>query len=352
MKIALVALLCSVFSLVASGALAQSAKARLVDSTEGREEARQLKRETKALAEDIAVLRRDQINYKLDKDLLKDAYASNLERIQLTVTIIFGIITALVAVFGFLGVKSIKDVRADYTKELDELKKLRTKLEGEIEGLARKQTTVEETVEKITKTNEQQDRRLQVLELTEKITRFYQDNQHYWALQYLGPALELDPNNGLLLRIKAGCHSKLGDIDQCINTWKRCLEISPKDEGVQTNLMEVLLVANRVKEYDELIAVYKDATASAHGGALQRYFNILRALAQSDVANVKAEILAIVASAPDQATNRLGTWTFGEAEHAVKALPDGQLKKTMQVVINYLSGQITGTQLKAELTAL
>lgn len=65
-------------------------------------------------------VKRDELNYRMEKDLLKEAYASNLQTINTVITIVLGMFT----VIGFLGVKSILQLQQAYRDKLDELSKL------------------------------------------------------------------------------------------------------------------------------------------------------------------------------------------------------------------------------------
>src|SRR5688572_24563921 len=55
------------------------------------------------LKEQLSEVRRDQLTYQIERDLLKEAYSSNLETVNLAITL--GL--ALLAVLGFAGVRSI-----------------------------------------------------------------------------------------------------------------------------------------------------------------------------------------------------------------------------------------------------
>src|SRR5437764_14025284 len=55
------------------------------------------------LADAVTEVRRDQLNYQIERDLLKETYGSNLQTINLVLTIVLGAF----AVIGYLGVRSI-----------------------------------------------------------------------------------------------------------------------------------------------------------------------------------------------------------------------------------------------------
>ena len=63
------------------------------------DEQRELNRLNDALAE----VRRDQLNYKIERDLLKNAYTSSFQTINLVLTMILGAF----AVLGYLGLRGL-----------------------------------------------------------------------------------------------------------------------------------------------------------------------------------------------------------------------------------------------------
>ena len=65
------------------------------------------KRAIEFLQNDIKEVRRDQLNYQIEKNLLKEAYSSNYTTIQIIISIILGIF----AILGYLGIKSITSLK-------------------------------------------------------------------------------------------------------------------------------------------------------------------------------------------------------------------------------------------------
>ena len=73
-----------------------------------------LKNQVTQLENSVSEIRRDELNYKLEKDLLKETYSNNYERISLIITIVLGII----GLFGYSGLKDINSIRKEYTTAL------------------------------------------------------------------------------------------------------------------------------------------------------------------------------------------------------------------------------------------
>ena len=187
---AFITLLITVSSLIWShGSLAEAQKNNQEPFPENiQSDIRQLKQDVKIASSDIEILRRDQVNYRIEKDMLKEVYSSNLQAINMATTIALGVIGLL----GYLGIRSIKEVKLDYTSELNELKKLKADFEMELQSLVGKQKEFENKISELAVTNEKQDRRLKVLELTEKVAELMKGKQWQWALQYIPLGLEID----------------------------------------------------------------------------------------------------------------------------------------------------------------
>ncbi len=149
---------------------------------------RQLKQDIKTTSNDVEILRRDQTNYRIEKDILKEVYSSNYQTINIIITIVLGVI----GVLGYLGIRSIKEVKSDYANELSELRKLKSTFEVELLALVNKQKEFESKIGDLAKTNEEQDRRLKVLEIIEKISKIIGTGQWQWALQYISLGLDID----------------------------------------------------------------------------------------------------------------------------------------------------------------
>ena len=73
------------------------------------------------IEESISEIRRDQLNYRIERDLLKEAFSSNYQTINIVIAIILGVFS----VIGFLGIRDIGTIRRQYFNELNKLNDLR-----------------------------------------------------------------------------------------------------------------------------------------------------------------------------------------------------------------------------------
>lgn len=97
-------LLGRIVAFAACAALAQSPPLAKEGSTATSSEAtpalQELKREVQKIKDDLGAIRRDELNYRTEKDLLKDSYSSQLQTVNTTTTIALGFLTAIGALLG------------------------------------------------------------------------------------------------------------------------------------------------------------------------------------------------------------------------------------------------------------
>ena len=274
----------------------------------------------KNVAHEVEILRRDQVNYTIEKDLLKEAYSSNIQTINMVITIVLGVL----GVLGYLGIRSVKEIRTDYSVELEKLKTLKTQLESEIEAVRSKQKEVEGQVGDLARTNEEQDRRLKVMELIEKISNLIGNKQWGWALKYVDIGLGLDEKNTLLLSQKASCHANQGELTAAIETVKKVLELEPENSSQAINLLEFLALTNQREEFEAIYSRYKYVVDKECEGSLTVYLEALLWTMGGELAAAKEILRKFVASNGVEAKNYLGSWSFNEARTITSKIPAGE----------------------------
>ena len=330
MKHILLVFVAGIFFTMSLCSFAESERKAAVNS-----EIQQLHIELKNVGHDVEILRRDQINYTIEKDLLKEAYSSNIQTINLVITIVLGVL----GVLGYLGIRSVKEIRTDYSVELEKLKTLKTQLVSEIETVRSRQKEVEGQVGDLAKTNEEQDRRLKVMELIEKISNLIRTKQWGWALKYLDIALGLDAENTLLLSQKASCHANQGELIAAIETLKKVLALEPQDSSEALNLLEFLALANQREEFEEIYSRYKVAVDSANDGSLSVYLKALLRTVGGDLAAAKEMLQKFVEVQGAEAKNYLGSWSFNEARTIISKIPAGEQRAVADAMISLFEGK-------------
>lgn len=253
-----------------------------------------VERELSFVKDALAEVRRDELNYRLDRDLLKDAYAANIEKIQLFLAIVLGAFTA----FGFFGVRSVGVLRNEFKSELDELRKLRTDLVSQIKELESQQKDAQKKLGDLSNKDADHDKRLRVLEIQEKAGTYIQGGQHARALEYITVGLTLDPDDRLLLGGKFTCLFQLGRYSEAGDVGRDLLKREPDEISLAENLAEVYLVGGNLAAFEDLIAKCKAAILSGPHPAVIDYFDVFRLFLKQDLAAMK-----------DQIREKLKTWT-------------------------------------------
>ena len=318
---------------------------------ENRNEVRQLIHDTKAAAGDIEILRRDQINYRIEKDILKEAYATSLQGVNVTITIVVSVFGLIAALFGYIGFRSIREIKDDYTTELGKLIKIKTEVEAELHSLTDKLKTFETKVSELAKTNVEQNTRLQVLELTEKVATYISQNQWSWALHWISAGLAIEPKNIILISQKATCHGKLGELTAAIESLKSALEIEPHNYSRVWDLLELLALSNQADEFDKTYEQFKAEVDNKFEGNLTLYFKVLLNYIKGDFDQTANLLNRLVDKYPGEARKLLDRWAFDEAITIISKQPEGKHKSLILGAIKFFQGQIKADELKVLLQA-
>jgi tetratricopeptide (TPR) repeat protein len=320
----------------------------------------------KTATESIEILRRDQINYQIEKDLLKSAYSSNLETINLVLAIFLGIGGVMGWLLGYFGIKNLRTIKTEFETELSTLASLRTTLESEIKEskeklqelehkFANSQKEIDTKLGILNNTNEDQSRRLQVLELIEKVGSILNQKNWRWALEHISVGLNLDPNNLLLLKAKSHCHGKLGEFQQAINTSRKIIELEPvEDNDVQlANMLEYLALSNQLSEFEKTYAQHKDQIDRLYEGNAILYF---RTILELIMGNLPAAIRELKNKATQmqgmKATKLLGdAWSVEELSLVTAKLPEGTQKKLLDLTASFFTGAASSDEVLSFINA-
>lgn len=317
-----------------------------------RNEIEQLQSSAKSLTGDIEILRRDQINYRIEKDLLKDAYSSNLETINLVIAISLGIGGVIGWLLGYFGIKNLRAVKADFEAELNTLTQLRTSFDNDLNEAKQRLKSLETTKNEfesklgtLNSVNEDQSRRLRVLEIIEKVNNLMRQNSWEWALEHTSIGLSLDPTNTLLLHQKSLLHGKLGQFQEAINSIQKSLE----NDGAQhsdvefVNLLEYLALTNQQVEFDRCYSKYKDVIDRKYDGYAIKYLNVTRKLISGELEQgidfLRNYAMPLQGT---KATKLLGdSWTMDEMHVLTSKLPASRQKDLLNLTSSFFSGEAT-----------
>lgn len=286
------------------------------------------------IKDDIKEIRRDQLNYKIEKDVMKELYSSNLQIINIVIAIVVSIFGFL----GFFGLRDINSIQKSYKKELDKLVRLKSDFETEIKQISEEQRKVKETYDDIIKTNEIQNNKIKLLELRDKAHGLFKDKNYSNAIEYCGLGLELDSKNIPLLFIKSMSFFKQRRYSNAINICNEIIDVDPNNFSAKSNLCELYLLA---KEKDKFDLVYKDLKvelAEKYNGILNSYFEAFKYYIDDNSAEIK-NIMKKFIDTCEPGKKKRTTWDFSDFAVFLKKQPVTEGKNLISNFISFLDGE-------------
>ncbi len=286
--------------------------------------------------ENVKEIRRDQLNYQIERDLLKEAFSSNYQ----TVNIVLAIVLGLFSLIGFLGLRDIGAIKKDYIEELEKLNTLRKDFEIKVELYEAEQKKALEKYSTIVKTNDEQNRRIKILELQEKIASLMHTNNYQRALEYLAVALEMDPNNAFFYLNKGLSLWRVGDLSGAISAYTQATKLDADDLNAVMNLIELYLLTKRFDDFEALYSKNKQAVITRHSAALSFYFEALELFLKKDLNKLKSLTSNFIATVSPGKQKRTD-WDFKDALKELAPKPDEQLSELLLLIIEFLRGEVS-----------
>lgn len=292
----------------------------------------------------------NQLNYKIEKDLLKETYSNNYEKISLVITLLLGVM----GVFGYLGLRDITSIKKEYEKELSNLRQIQGQFNIKSQEFDTEKKKFEEELKSIIKENEEQSRKIKFIELKDKVRSLIKDNQLTPALEFANAALLITNNDIDLLNQKGRVLCRLNQLKEAVDVFHNARKADPADNSTILNTAECLFFAKDIEGASKLISEHKGLFESKDNGRLLDLFNIIELYFKPD----KETLLKI---AKDYVTfenlkltgKKITGWDLTEAIYFVHHQPESELKTIIQNIIWYWNGQTTGenllTTLKIEL---
>lgn len=308
------------------------AQRALVDS------AASLRADISRMQEDLAVLRRDQLNYSLERDLLRETFSSNFATVQTVLALVLAIFTIL----SFFGYRNLGSLQKEFQSELDTFKKARGEVELHLKSVQQDQERAEKQMEALASKNQEQDKRLRGLELREKASTLIKDSNFSLALEYVIIGLEFAPEDLALLEMKADCLSKLGRTDEAIEVHQQLLERRPKASGVAQNLLEAYLLGSRVQDYRDLLSARPEALSGRP--ALEKYLTALLLFTEKKHSDLIAHLQHIRPSLGTEQIRKLN-WNFLDVRVALASRKEDPGFAAFLTYVRILDGEISPTEL-------
>jgi tetratricopeptide (TPR) repeat protein len=300
-----------------------------------------IKGELDILKNKMDEVRRDQLNYTIEKDLLKETYSNNFDRINVILTSLLG----LFAILTFFGVRDINAIKKECKEELVQLQTLKNSFDFKTKELDENKRKYDEEIKLIFRQSEEQNKKIKTLEFKDKISTLFKDKQYSSALEFCVLALELSPDDISLLIEKAKIQCRIAQFDNAIETYERVIEIDKTNSTAISNLCELCLLKNNFKRADKLMAEHPSSFKDRPDFKLTEFFDLLKSYHKGDIAYMKEYAKKIFD--PKNVDNQVQTkgWDFTDALGYIHLEPDTDQKRTMQVILFYLFGKLKGADL-------
>lgn len=300
----------------------------------------------KFLEQTVKQVETNQLNYKIEKDLLKETYSNNYERINLLITIIFGV----VGFFGFIGLRDINSIKKEYKEELSKLRLIKGEFDLKSKEFDTDKKKVEEEIKSIIKENEEQSRKIKFLELKEKVRSLIKDKSHSLALEFANAALDISPKDTDILNQKGLILCRLNQMKEAVETFSSALEINPNDSTTICNTVECMFFAKEIDAAKKLIEKNKVVFNNKDEGKLFELFNLVEIFFQNDTEKLIdiAKSLVTVENV-NLKLKKYASWDLQEAQHFIYFQPENLNKTILKNIFWFWDAQIDGKTLLTRL---
>lgn len=286
-------------------------------------------------------IRRDQINYRIEKDLLKETYSNNYDRISLIITIILGII----GVLGYLGIRDINTIKKEYSSELSNLKQAQTDIATKYLEFQTSKEKYDTELKDIFKTNEEQNKKIKVLELKDKISNLFKEKQYSTALEFCIVALELTPNDISLLHEKARINTRMLSYKDATVTYNKLLELDKNNQTAIVDLTEVYLLDKQQIEYQLMLSKHADVFNQTKNKDVLNLFSIIIHYQQKNLEKLKEISLSkIDTNDLTSKKSRIEGWIFSDMLTYIANESASEEKLIAQNLLWYLDGQQSASE--------
>jgi tetratricopeptide (TPR) repeat protein len=297
----------------------------------------QLELKYQILEDRFKEVKRDQLNYSIEKDIYKEVYKNNFERINITITFVLG----LFGVLGFIGIRNISTIKKDYSNELQSLKELRQNFEIKIHDFSKLKENYDNEIKIITETNITQNNKIQLLELKEKIKKKIKNDELTMALETSLVALEIAPKDISLLKDIGKIYCRQGEYKDSIRILKKVNEIDPENSSI-ADLIEIYYFNNQIETAKKIMKENTDWVSEEKKENIIKFFNVIDIYHNKSIEDLKNIITAqIDVTDLSSEVNRF-SWDFEDIHHFHKNVKYPEKENMLIRYIWYLKGDYSG----------
>lgn len=261
------------------------------------------------LEDQIIEVRRDELNYQIEKNILKEVYSSNLQNLNLFLTIGLGLFTIL----GFFGFKDIAAIKKDYSQELEKLRNITIVFEQQAKALKEKQDAID-------KENQQRDRKIRLLQIRQIGKQLKDAKKYPEALAQIENAIQMGDDSRDLRVEKSTCLAKLGRFRESFQVLNEMIQKKPDDIFAVGSLLEFSLFLKDFGYFEVLLKKYSFDVQREYGSEIIYYLEALKMLQSDQQENLKAFVANRLHILGEVNNPLCPNWTFDEIRCFIGAI--------------------------------
>jgi len=294
----------------------------------------------------VKMIDANQLNYQIEKDLLKETYSDNYKLINLFVTIVLGI----VAVFGYFGLRDVSKIKDKYESELNELRKVKDQFDQKSTEFDIKRKKIDKELAEIITVNQEQSQKIKFIELKEKGLSLYKNKDLSMSLEFVNAALSIQEFDTTCLHTKGRILIRLNQPQDALIAYRKAAEGNPEDSTSKYNYVECLYFVGQTEEAESFVAENKRLFESKLEGELIEFFNVIKLYHESNLDGLKNIAKSYIQHDNlDALRGKLEGWDFDDAIYFAHYLPSSDLKTAIQNIIYYWANKIDGKTLLSKL---
>ena len=166
------------------------------------------------------------------------------------------------------------------------------------------------------------------------------DNNFQRALEYAAVALDLSPDDMVLLGQKALCLWRTNDLAGAAVMYAKIFSLDPSNTSALTNLLENYLISNRIDDYEPLVKKHTQQLETRENAEyLIAYFETLKNYQLDDIKKMKAIIMESLEKCKAGKSKRVN-WDFSDVNKFLAIKKAGKKKTMLLLFINVLHGDL------------
>jgi hypothetical protein len=291
----------------------------------------------------LKIIAQSQLNYKIEKDLLKETYSSNYDRINIFIAIVLSII----GVIGFSGIRNINIIKKEYITELTELKSTKDTFDRQSNEFNIEKDKIYSDLKNISEENKIQNQQFKFLELKEKIQNLLEDENIILAIEYANTALNIHPTDSIILDSKAIALMRLNKFKEANEILQFSYENNPDSQSTLYDLTESYYFTGNTSKAKKLISENQDIFDDRQGGKLLELFYLFELFNESKLEKLieKAKSYVTYENMGNK-NKRMGKgWSLKETYCFIHFLKESELKTVLELLIHYWDEEISGKEL-------